>query len=529
MHRRYVVAEKQHFMKGPGVALIAAVVLGGLIAALQPTTDLLLTSLIFGLLVIPLLVRASLGRFDPFEPLTVFALAYGTMFVIRPLRHVIENSYLLKIGGLTQSFEETFTETLILGSVGAAAFMVGYHVRLGTRLAGRVSPPPTSFSSKRTLHVALGAMALTVLLFLVFLVQAGGVSALKIILAGRSEALTSVLDTSSSYLFLAPYMLVPATLLLVITGIKEHHPGRVALGVLAVAIAILIRGPSGSRSLLLPLFASPWIAFYLLREARPRGRTLVSIGLVALLASALIFQTRDTIERQRTGGVAAAASRLLHNPVQAAAPILSGGDAAEEPALAVALTVVPEQSGYSYGRATLGDFLIRPIPKGLWPGKPLSPREQLVAGLWGRGYYQGGVNPEFSALLSPYLDFGLIGVAVAMTLYGLTARTLYELYRLHHRNLAALALFAVTAPLFVQALRDQPVDAVTRAVLVVLPLLVAFRWWPWPKTRHASGRRLLFAGSTSSPSAVLPRSPRLDLAAGSEEVVERTKPMSPAS
>lgn len=460
--------------------MIVAVVLGALIAALEPTIDLLLIGLILGLLVIPLLVRASLSRLDPFEPLTVFALAYGTMFVARPLRHVAEGSYLLEIAARTLDFEDTFTETLILGAVGAVGFLIGYHVQLGTRLAGRLSPPPALFSSKRLFHVGLAAMSVAVLLFLVFVFQAGGASAIKIILSGRSGALSSAIAASSGYFFLAPYLLVPATLLLLSAGIKEHRPGHVALGVLAAALALAIRGPSGSRILLLPLLASPWILFHLHRETRPRARTLVAIGVVALLASAFIAQVRDVDKRQRAGGLASAGVSLVHDPLLAADPILNGGDGAVEPALGVALTVVPERFGYFLGRATLGDFLIRPIPSGLWPSKPLSPREQLVADLWGRGYYQGGVNPEFTALLYPYLDFGIIGVAVAMTLYGLIARTLYELYRRHRGNLAALLLFAVTPPLLVQALRDAPVDAVTRALLLMVPLLVAFRWWPWP-------------------------------------------------
>ena len=69
-------------------------------------------------LVLPIAWRVRQRRFDPFEPVVIFALAWGVMFVVRPIAIVVRddtNFYGVDIGS-------TLDTSVLLGLVGAVAF-----------------------------------------------------------------------------------------------------------------------------------------------------------------------------------------------------------------------------------------------------------------------------------------------------------------------------------------------------------------------------------------------------------------------
>ena len=87
--------------------------------------------------VLPVAWRVRQGRFDPFEPIVVFVLAWGVMFVVRPLAIAIRddtNFYGVDI-------EPTLDEAVLLGLVGAVAFVVGYETSSGAGSRHEPRPP----------------------------------------------------------------------------------------------------------------------------------------------------------------------------------------------------------------------------------------------------------------------------------------------------------------------------------------------------------------------------------------------------
>jgi hypothetical protein len=152
--------------------------------------------------------------------------------------------------------------------------------------------------------------------------------------------------------------------------------------------------------------------------------------------------------------------------------------------LAAALSVIPETLPHTYGKTIFGDLVVRPVPRALWAGKPETPRNELKSVLWPIEHAKRTINPEFSALLYFYWDFGLVGVVLGLAAYGMGARYLYEYYMRHHERLYVQVLYSLSLWCVVIALRDSPVDTLVRAVFILAPVLVLF-----PLARR-SGRAL---------------------------------------
>ena len=94
-----------------------------------------LLSALGGVLVAPIGLRLLRRRFDPFEPIVLFGIAYGVMFVVRPAA-MIATHHLAYNGPRTSTdVSATFTKMLVLALIGAVAFVAAYEAPLGGRLA----------------------------------------------------------------------------------------------------------------------------------------------------------------------------------------------------------------------------------------------------------------------------------------------------------------------------------------------------------------------------------------------------------
>jgi hypothetical protein len=430
-------------------------------------------------LLAPIVFRVLQRRFDPFEPIVVFAVAFGAMFLIRPLAMLAEGNLVYERSSRPISVADTFSEMTVLAAAGAAAFIGAYALPLGRRVAAASRLPSVSFDSGRLLAGALVTTAAGLALTALFLVGAG--VTIELILDGRSARLTEAYRASSAYLSHGPYLLAPSALILFVVGRAYSRKGAViGAGVIAL-ILLSLSVPTGSRMLLLPFVGGAVVYHFVSRNTRPGIVTLVALLVLSCFVSKVLLDSRSAGQ-----GVSEAATSTLHHPEQMLDPLTSDADAEMAPALAAALRVIPEDVEFMRGGATFGDFFTRPIPRELWNEKPLSPRETMISQLWPAEYLHGVANPEFSVLLFFYLDFALLGVIVGMALYGVIARFIYEYFRLHGDSLGVRLLFSFSVPFIAIALRDSPVDTFVRAVFIFLPVLLVFRFAASRNTRMAS-------------------------------------------
>lgn len=456
-----------------GVAAILSVLAGGTLALLGPSTGWVLTAALALVLLGPLAARVAAGRFDPFEPITLFVLAYGTMFVVRPIAMLVSGRLGFERSYGSIDVSATFDEMLVIALVGGAAFVVGYGLGLARVIAQRLAPPPGARLDPRFVALAAVAVgALGVASTVALIVSSGGSVTLDLLLAGRSTALDEAVRGSSKYLWYGAYLLVPACLSLLAAGRAARDKVLVALGLLMLGLVLVRAIPLGSRMMLLPLVVGAIVYAYVSRGRRPGAVALGGALLVALLASTALLSVRNA-ETRESAGLFAAAVDTVTDPGRALDPLTAGDDAAMAPLLAAAMQVVPERVPHTHGGAIVGDLITRPIPRQIWPAKPLPPRERITALLWPGNR---SVNPEYSVLLYPYVDFGLVGVMLALGIFGIGARLIYEYFRVHRDSLGGSLLFAVTLPFLVVAVRDSPVDTFVRAAFVIGPTWFILRF-----------------------------------------------------
>jgi hypothetical protein len=423
------------------------------------TAGILIAGLGFVLLM-PLASRALQRRLDPFEPIVLFAAAYGAVFVVRPAA--------MLAGGELSFGDVDLTSTLplvgLLALVGAVGFLTGYELRAGSVLARRL-PPPRMIPTRGGV---IGSLVLTALagLAVAMLVMRFGHGFLA---EARNEEVTTA-SSSSSYVWYASRLVVPAALCLIALAIRERNR-RLSIGAaLAAAASLLLTVPIGSRIFLLPLLGGIIVFAYVHRQRRPSVPTLVVLLVAAFVLSYAAVIVREPERRAHAG---AEFARLVKQPTEVFSLMLHRGDAEMAPVLAGALTVVPDRLGYRYGGATIGELFVRPIPRQLWPGKPKPAGEQIVESVWPE--LAGSFHPAFSPLMPLYWDFGVAGVFVGLALFGVLSRVLYEWFRRHADSFAAQLIFSAVIWYVVVGVRNEPVDTVVLASFVVLPLILIER------------------------------------------------------
>ena len=419
-------------------------------------------------LLLPLLYRARGGKLDPFEPLVLFAVAYGTVFVARPLLMLAESDF--SYGGV--DIRPTFTLVTALALVGGVAFAVGYELRPGTSLARRL-PVPRRIDTRFAVNWSL---ALSVLAALAIGARAIGI-------AGGTKHAGSVV--SSDYVDYVARLLVPAALCLLALALrfKSRALWLTALLVLAASFADLV--PEGQRTFLLPLLGGVLVFAYIRRGRRPSVLAVLAFAVLALFASYAAVVVRDSHARTHLRSEAEKLARRPYLPVNL---ILRGNDAEMAPVLAGALRVVPDRTGFGWGRITFGELVARPVPRQLWPAKPRPLTERIVDLVW-PNYGDTTFRPAFTPLLSFYWDFGIVGVVAGMALFGIAARALYDWFLRYQERFAAQLIFSAAVWYVVMGVRNDPVDTIVFGSFVVLPLVLMERLAGrrWPETPRGAG------------------------------------------
>ena len=426
-------------------------------------------------LALPLAARLSRRRFDPFEPIVIFALAWCVMFVVRPAAILIRHDtdfYGVDIG-------PTLDRAELLGLAGAVAFVVGHELSLGRRAAARLPTPPEDVAPGTALRAAFVATGLGLVAFALFVASSGGFHTLDVFFHGRSLEFNLLIEKSTTYLWYGSLLVVPAALVGFAVALMDRRPVTVFSAALLSTLALLRTVPIGNRIFILLLVGTA-VVFIFLRARRRPGVAVVSVGLaVALVGSDLALTFRDPETRS---GPAAMLRGLVITPSRVVSPLTKGADAEMAPALAGALLAVPSELPRRYGMATFGDFFIRPIPRRLWAGKPVSPGHEVTDKVWPVAVATGDFDPAFTPLLYLYWDFGIPGVFVGMAMLGIGARALYEYLVRHERSPLAQLLFAAGIWYLVIAVRYDPVSVIVWGIILFVPIVIALVWGAPPRS-----------------------------------------------
>jgi len=393
------------------------------------------------------------------------------MFVARPLTMIIDGDYSYEAPLSTLSIEPEFTKMLTLALFGALSFLIGYSLPWGKGLACR--HPASPVIDPRIASLAACAVAvLGAVCFVISLVHSGGLSAVLLLLRGRTPELWQTTANLSFYPWTGALMLVPACLAFLGLAWERRTKGLFVAFILTAALVLLRTLPVGDRFILLVFFGAILLLFYLRRLARPKWLTLLTLSVVAIFAAGFLSDLRGRSTRGES--VQETIAHFASHAADAPSRLVTGPDSEMAPVLSAALSVIPSELPHTYGVTIFGDLVERPIPRTVWPTKPESPRDQLITTIWPVESARGSINVEFSILLYFYWDFGVLGVVVGLAAFGIGARWLYEYFLARPDSLSAQLIYSVAVWFIVIGLRNSPVDTFITAVFVSGPLIVIF-------------------------------------------------------
>lgn len=139
--------------------------------------------------------------------------------------------------------------------------------------------------------------------------------------------------------------------------------------------------------------------------------------------------------------------------------------------LAFAVAVVPEKTnGYNFGVQHLQLFT-EPIPRGLWPGKPVGSPVSLIDA----SKHGNILGVTFSIVGDGWISYGWLGVTVTMAFYGFVLSLIYNWFLLRHSNLFKGLICLLVFSILVQVFRDGGIVSMARFLLFTsLPIIL---WW----------------------------------------------------
>jgi hypothetical protein len=405
---------------------------------------------------LPLARRFRSGTFDVLEPIVGGSAMLAVIFGVRPIAMMLT-------GDLTyrgQDIRPEFPFVIALGLLGSLGFSASYE------WARRRLVNPSPISDVRLprlrptiIYAYIGILAvLSVLLFGVHLSRLGSdfADGLRLLAGGASPELIDRWAGTTEYLSASPILAsCAATLLGILTGWRLTRY-QLILVALLIAYPLVVFYLSGDRRYMIPTVGVPAVAWLLMSGRRPGRRVFLLTVPVAFLVLTAIPFVRWGAAQEGSGGFAAAFVQGIGNPVRAVNRFLLGSDTSMFSALAIEVRALVAPRDFFYGRASVGDLLIAPIPHLLIPNKPQTARDELLTRTFGTPCQvtAGGVCDDFSVVGTAYQDLWVPGVAALMAAVGAVSAGLWYRWRRSStdpRLVVLLAPWVVFVPIIFRA------------------------------------------------------------------------------
>lgn len=424
------------------------------------SSGILIVAIVLSLL-LPMLFKSIQGNLHMFEPLTMTNVSLGMMFVGRPLADLITHTF----DHAGYSVIPTFTEALVVALIGITALQIGYALPIGQHWS-RYLPRPARFHPMRASLAAWIYLFIGGLLFWLFIHQSGGLGLLLFLLQGRAESDNDLFISSTGYLYGGVLLTAASALIFFALGTAARRRIYLLWFVVVILPLLIFYGARGDRLQLLPLTIATPTFWYLLKNKRPRVRTL-AIGV--LIGLSVLGWMRDLRISGQRGDVQNDLVKALMSPIEQFGEILQGADAEMFDSLANELVVVPGQLPFQHGAIAM-DVVIRAIPRPLWPDKPLESNDAVVNALWPEHYALSRASPASSLIGSLYADSGLYTVAFGMFLIGICMSTLWWWFQRNSESVLAILIYSMALPLVVILMRGTIPDTMARALFILIPL-----------------------------------------------------------
>ncbi len=372
--------------------------------------------------IFPLILK---GR-DPFEFWIPFVAYFVVLFPIRAIYDVFRGE--AKFFDLSSN-AWIFTIALIYGLLSLLAFYLGYFHPWGRRLAKRLPALTAKFSTPR-LYIIGSAFLLVGFVSLLLLLRTVPLFA---IWSPQGDVLSKSAFKGKYYLLWGIDFFI--LLFIFLYASKDRRipkPFVFASFLLATVVGILL---GAKETILQPFFYWLVIRHYTRKPIGKRGIAFFSLALVLVLFTFPFFRHFGPKGLEKIEAVVKTENFWKTWPDY----IISRFYGVES--LTLILKNVPEAFPYKYGE-TFFELFIQPIPRVLWPTKPISVGFQFTQAFTS-GYYGSSTSSALSLPGELYLNFGLPGILFGFMLLGLIGRIIYE-YLGKRSGASYVILYALT-------------------------------------------------------------------------------------
>lgn len=404
-------------------------------------------------------VRSRL--FSAFHPFTLYCMFHGIVFVLRPALGLwLDYQFIYRAYKFTPSVAEQTTAQLVanLGFVAFAFFSLrpssgGVEMRF---VKDRLIEDERARLSRLFVWVALVSAPVAMWSLWGQFGAAMQGKAYADMLLDRSTGIAYNTE-GSGYFYEAQLMLVPLTTIL--AWVFRFR----LIALVPLATFVLIRAATGGRGpFIAALFATG--LFYLHHLGRRYPSAKVTAGLVA---AAALFAA---IGSDRGQGIRAALGAETGERVSYAQnePFMGGMDLANKEYLEYAVYVVPGRSGtYTYFTELLQIFT-EPVPRVLWPDKPIGPPIRYFS-MFDYGY---PIGATWSLPGVGWMGLGWAGVILLCGIWGYALGWLYRRFVESDQSTFKVAAYMCFMPIMIVAFRDGLILTVLRQALFYLSPVV---------------------------------------------------------
>ena len=427
-----------------------------------------LAALLAALILAPLVVRWATRKFDLFEPAVIVSAVYFVYFVVGPLARIVtaDTSF------LGRDFAQEYLAALAATAVAVCAMWLGYAMPVGP--APCAAAPFTAADARRGRTYGLALLVLAVC-GMVLWAKVAGRSLLTFLLPGLLGGGGGGEGPDIPYFFLAIEWFVPATTVLIAMGALRSRGARWAL----IGAVTVVYVSIGFRYRIVMLWGATAIVGYLRAGRRPRLRFLVAPGVTLFLFAGWLASARAFF---RTGGQYGTLRFDLKRSVLEAL-----ADTRIFDTLGAVMDVVPRFVPYVGALPFVYPFIL-PIPRILWPGKPL-PEQLATVGASIGTPESAGAGPAVPHFGEYYLAFGWPGIAIGAFLFGAANKWLWRWYRAAPDDPWRQAIFALNASMIFQAIiRGYLAQIIQEWCFIVLPAVV-ISWLARGRAAAAAGAR----------------------------------------
>ena len=396
-------------LKAAVITIITAPLIATIVVIYESKVGAFLLPAALAILIALIMLGAIIRRvrrngFDPLEPIYAVFLSFLVGYIARSL-YIAAGHYETMAAFDVETGNYYLVRALLVVLFGVAAFVIGYGSGWGEKYANKLPKFSEHIDPQRMKLITFVFTVVGLFSFYLLVQQSGGLGLTITDISRKRTASTEYIKNGAYLLFAAA----------VFRYILVLHGDKVRLLWLHLLVASMVPFVTSSRSNLILWWLIIAVLYHYGRKRLPL-RFMATLVPVVLLVYSLMLGLRTSAYSSEVN-----LSDFL-DIEQAIVTAIGGRDFADINTVAHIVRTIPERYPLQYERTFL-IFITRPIPRALWPAKPVNFGAFVSQELYGRPASFGIIPPSLIGEL--YASFHLPGVVAGMFIFGISLRIAY--------------------------------------------------------------------------------------------------------